>query len=101
MSIGSNSPPSPSRGLGESAQALGSTHDNPPRAEGSEGPMNETDSTTYREAFADKVRRLGFVGSTLTDECLAKFLGVPRSAIALWKETEPSFSDAIRQAKVK
>jgi hypothetical protein len=46
-------------------------------------------------------RPSGFVGSTLTDECLAKFLGVHRSAIALWKETEPSFSDAIRQAKVK
>jgi hypothetical protein len=64
--------------------------------------MSETkDSTRYREAYADQVRRLGLLGLPLTDERLAEFLGVPRSAIALWKETEPSFSDAIRQAKAK
>jgi hypothetical protein len=64
--------------------------------------MSETkDSRRYQEAYADKVRKLGFVGSPLTDEFLAKFLGVPRSTIALWKQIEPSFSDAIRQAKVK
>jgi hypothetical protein len=32
---------------------------------------------------------------------LAQFLRVSSSTIALWKETEPSFSEAIRQAKVK
>jgi hypothetical protein len=64
--------------------------------------MSETkDSTRYRQEYADQVRKLGLLGSPLTDECLAKFLGLPRSAIALWKETEPSFSDAIRQAKAR
>jgi pimeloyl-ACP methyl ester carboxylesterase len=86
--VGSNSPPSPSRGLGESARVLGSSHGNPLRADG-----NETeDSTKYREEYADRVRKLGSLGLPLTDECLAKFLGVPCSTIALWKQTEPSFS---------
>jgi hypothetical protein len=52
-------------------------------------------------AYADQVRKLGLSGLSLTDKCLADFLRVPCSAIALWKETEPSFLDAIRQARAK
>jgi hypothetical protein len=59
------------------------------------------DSTRYREAYADQVRKLGLLSSPLTEECLAEFLGVPRSTIALWKQAEPSFSDVLRHAKLK
>ncbi|WP_404289347.1 hypothetical protein ACD578_24620 [Microvirga sp. RSM25] len=53
----------------------------------------------YRDDYADQAQRLARVG--LSEEGLARVLGVPVYAIYEWIETKPEFAAAIEQGWVE